>query len=367
MNHAPRNIRMGVLKSILSAGVLLGMPLGALADTIWISSGGGGSLEYKNARVMNVKGDAITYEINGRENQKPVSTVAKLHAENEPAFNAAEDAFVAQEWDKAAANYEKAMKASTKEWVKTWSQRRNLEAANKAGRFDLSVKEFVRLAKSKPDSAKTAMPPLPAANSTYLKDAAKALQEGIAGTTNDASREVMFDLLRKVATHMGDTKLAEESAKSLADIRIKLDPNSEEALRAGVMLVLTGAARDVAAKEYDKAISAIEQSAGRIIDPADQVEALWYLAEARAGKAAGSADATAWKDVAVVYMRVVAFAPASSPRVPQALLKTAALHAGPLADKPAAAKLYKSIVQDYKSQEAGKEAQKELEKLEKAG
>ena len=197
MNHAPRTIRAGLLKCILSAGVLMGMPLMALADTVWVGSGGGGSLEYKGARVMSIRGDTIIYDINGREVTRPVNSIVKIHADNELAFNAAEDAFIASEWDKAATSYERALKSTTKDWLRTWAQRRSLEAANKAGRFDVSVREFVTLAKSKPADARQAMPRLPAANSTYLKDAVKSLQEGIGGTTADASKAIMLELLQR--------------------------------------------------------------------------------------------------------------------------------------------------------------------------
>jgi tetratricopeptide (TPR) repeat protein len=365
MIHPPRSIRTGLLTCILAAGVLLGMPLAGLADTVWVGSGAS-ALEYKNARVTSIRGDTIIYEINSREISRPINTIQKIHADNEPAFNAAEDAFVAGDWDKAATNYERALQTSTREWVKAWSQRRNLDAATRAGRFDVAVRQFVVLARTRPADAVQALPPLPAPSSTYLKDAVKALQDGINSTNADASKVVMLELLQKIAAHMGDARLAEESARTLTDLRIRMDPNSDAAMRAAVTLLLATANKDLQAGEFDKAIRSIEQSAGRIIEVPDQVEALWLLAEAMAAKAGDSKDPAVWRDVTLAYIRLVAYAPPANRRVPQALMKAAALHAGPLADRPAAIKLYKSIIEEYKTHDVAREAQAELEKLEKA-
>ena len=119
----------------------------------------------------------------------------------------------------------------------------------------------------------------------------------------------------------------------------------------------------MASKEYDRVIQTIEKDSAAFTDRADQTAALFFLAEARAGKAGDSKDPEVWKDIAVAYLRVVSNGPATAEQVPQALLKLAAIHAGPLNDKNAAEALYKQVQQEYKDYDAAKQAATGLEKL----
>ena len=127
-----------------------------------------------------------------------------------------------------------------------------------------------------------------------------------------------------------------------------------------MMLKLKSLRVALAAKEYDKVISTIEKEASTIIEPADQAEALLIFADAKAGKA--GEEKSAWKEVAVAYMRVAANAP-GTPQAATALLKVAAIHETRLGEKDTALKLLRQVAADYKGQEPATEAEAQLKRL----
>src|SRR5439155_5819336 len=85
---------------------------------------------------------------------------------------------------------------------------------------------------------------------------------------------------------------------------------------------LDAAAAALAARDYSKTIAQITAAKVALIDPKDQADALYYLAEAQAGLAEQKNDRAALQDAGLAYMRVVAHfkdATPLSPRVPLAL------------------------------------------------
>jgi TolA-binding protein len=99
-------------------------------------------------------------------------------------------------------------------------------------------------------------------------------------------------------------------------------------------------------KDYAGALKQINEAPEVFTEAAEQVEALYCIAEAKNGTAK---DTEALKDAALDYMRVVARAKAASirsPRVPDALYKTAVIHERIRANDEAVL-LYQQVTTEY--------------------
>src|SRR5439155_26875049 len=85
---------------------LLAFPASVRADTLYIGSGGG--IPYANVKVLRIADGQIVYTLaSGNETRKPVDQVVRMQIDDEPALNAAEQAFVAEKWDDAVDAYNK--------------------------------------------------------------------------------------------------------------------------------------------------------------------------------------------------------------------------------------------------------------------
>ncbi|MFI5377831.1 MAG: tol-pal system YbgF family protein [Tepidisphaerales bacterium] len=351
-------------KSVRNAmvAIVLGVfiPAVCLADTLVINR-----LEYKDCRVNGIEGNAILFDFSGRAQKKPISEVTKIIIDNEPAFNNAEAFFAQKQWDKATDEYEKAVRATTKPWIKEWCSVRLLEAAKMGGRFDVVVRNYIAVALKTPDTAKEITLNLPKADSAFLPEAIKAAQTACdAASANPKAQEVLGKLLVDLYTAKGDAKGAEVATQRLAEFSARANPNSPETIKLLMRVKLAKINTELEAGKFDEVIKGIEAEAPNIIEPADQINMLWALAEARKGKLGGAGTKDEWKEIAIAYMRVVANGKAADPKVIDSLLKVAEIHATKLGDKPAAQAMLKRMIDDdYKGMEAAKDAQKLLEKL----
>lgn len=361
MSHSPRFL----LQFALGCVAVASAPAIALADSAVING-----LPYHGIRITGVKDGELQFETpNGNLTSKPIKFVTRINVTDEPALNAAEDAYARSDWNQAADNYEKAIRSANspaKAWLRDWCSLRLADAAGKGGRFDVSIRTFIDLAKKSPEQAATMFAGLkmPKAGSDYLKQAAASLETEVSQSRNDAATEVLLSALKDIYTVNNDSAHAGATAAKLAEVAARRNPNSPEALRALMDIKLQNLHKTLAAKQFATVIQTIEQDAPAIVDPFQQIDALFLLAEAKAGKAAASPDAD-WKDIAISYMRVVANAKSDDPHVPVALLRVAAIHAGHLNEKATALKLYKDIIKQYKDTDAAKEAQKAVAQLEK--
>jgi hypothetical protein len=342
--------------TLAAFSTLIALPALAVADSVTVNN-----LPYPDVKINAVKGDEIFFNTStGTEVHKPIAHVSKINLSDEPALNAAEEAYLAKDWDKAATGYERTVRTTTKAWLRDWCSVRLLESANKANRFDAAVKAYIALAEKSPDAAKPIVLNMPKAGSAYINDAIKELNAAISRSKNEQTKQLLLKLLVDLNAMKGDNAAGDKALQELANTQVALDPNSPEAQKAQVMLKLKSIRVALAAKEYDKVISAVEKEAPAIIEPADQADALLMLADARAGKA--GEDKNAWKDVAVSYMRVAANAP-STPQAATALLKVAAILETRLGEKDSAIKLLKQIATDYKGQEPATEAENQIKRL----
>jgi tetratricopeptide (TPR) repeat protein len=329
-----------------------------LADTVWIKT-----LPGVDGRVQGIANGKLNYETSGgTPRQYPLEDVTAIKVDGESNLNAAEEAFKAKDYDKATSGYERAL-SSGKPWIKEWASYRLLKSANESKRFDAAVKAFISLAERSPEAARAVTLDLPDKGSKFLDDAIRELDKAIKASRKEETRAVLARLLSDVANQKGDAAAAGQALQQMADARIRANPNSPEAQRAKVLLALNSIKQSLAAREYDKVISEIERQAPTITEPADQLEALVMLAQANEGKAGASTDTAVWKEVAIGYMRVVANAPPGSPQAGSALLRVAAIHETKLNEKPTALKLYQRIAADYKEQQAARDAEKEIKRL----
>jgi hypothetical protein len=353
------------MNSVLARGACLAAlaaalacPAALMADTVVV-----GTLPYTGVTVTGIRNDEVTFSANGREIAKPLAQVTRLTIDTEPAFNAAEEAFAAQDWDKAMAGYERTVRTTLKSWLKDWCSLRLVEAANKGVRLDLAVTGFVSLAERSPESAARLKLAMPKPDSTYLPEAITAVDAAIGRAKRNETKEVLLRLLGDLYAARNDAKGAADAAARLVEIQAAINPNSPAAQRAAILQKLRGLHVALEAKDYDKVIAVVEKDSAGIVEAADQADALMCLAEARAGKAGGSGDKNTWKEVALAYMRVVAHAPAGTPQAAEALLKTAAIHQAHLDEKNTAIQIYKQVIEEYKGQEPARSAEAELRKL----
>jgi hypothetical protein len=330
-----------------------------LADTVRTAK-----QDYPNCRIVGVETGSLVYEIAGQRQSQPLADVSGILVDAEPSLSAAEDLLAKQDWDRALTQFDRAARSSNQPWVRDWSNRRTVEAAQKAGRFDSAIRGLIQLAQDNPaEAAKLKLTP-PRADSAYLPEAITAVDAALGRLADARAQEVLARLLVELHQMRGDKPAADKATLRLAEIQVKAYPNSPEALTRLLSLKIAGIDADLQAGRFDQVITQIASLAPSIDDPADQVKLLWMLAEARRGLAGNSGNAEPWKEVAAAYLRVVAAGPKDNPLVPDALLKVAEIHAQRLNDKSAARKiLQRMIEQDYPQRESAAKAQKMLEGL----
>jgi tetratricopeptide (TPR) repeat protein len=352
----PRARRLSLCALLLA--LLAGGQVPVLADTVVVRG-----VTYSNVKITGIRGGNIHFTAGAGDIVRPLADVSRIVIDGETAFNAAEEAFAAKNWDRATEGYERTVRTTTRPWLRDWCAIRLVESANEAGRLDAAVAGFVVLAERAPTLAEPLKLRMPAASSAYLPEAIATVNAAIARIQNNQSRLVLLKLLAELHTARGDVKAAAEANSRLIELRALVDPNSPEALRAAVLSKLRELRAALAAGQYDRVIRTVQEDSANIADAMDQAEALFLFAEARAGQAAGATDAATWKEVAVAYMRVVAYGPATSPHVPEALLRTAAIHRDHLGEKETARRIYNQILNEYKGSEAARAAEAELKKL----
>jgi len=326
------------------------------ADTLVVNN-----ITYKDVRVTDIRDENIYFVVSGNQTHKPLAQVSKLVLDDEPAFNAAEQAYAAREWDKAADGYDKTLRTTPKAWLKDWVSVRLLESASNAGRFDTALKGWIALAEKSPAAARAVNLKMPQADSAYLTEGISLINAALGKARGEEFKELLLDQLANLHNARGDTQAANQVMVKRLEMKAA-DTSTPEGQRAAALLKLRSAQAALAGKEYDTVIQLVEKNAASLTDPVDQAEAMLLLAHAQAGKAAGSKSADTWKDVALAYMRVVIVA-GSSPQAATALLKTAEIHETHLNEKETALRIYQQVAAEFKDQETGKEAQKQVERL----
>src|SRR5689334_2731748 len=74
---------------ILMAGLSL-FAVAASADTVWVKSGKGSAILFKDIKVVGVQGDSITFSNPaGTQTSRSLRAVPRIQLDDEPSFNAA--------------------------------------------------------------------------------------------------------------------------------------------------------------------------------------------------------------------------------------------------------------------------------------
>lgn len=329
----------------------------ARADSFFVSN-----LETKNVIIKDYKGDNLVYEVNARISERPAGRIGRIIVNNEATLNAAEEAFSTDKWDKAVDDYQRVIRTASKPWIKDWAAMRLVEAANKSGRFDAAAAAYTLMLLKNPAGSAASKPAMPDSKSTFLTLAVADVNTALNDPklTTDQKRALLGFLIE-----LQQARKDSAGEDAAYDQLIKLpgtDVNDPNAKRVVARRKLTVALRLLEAKNYRQAIAEIDASRAAFIEPSQQAEALYILAESRYGLA--GTDATALKDAGLAYMRVVAAAKnePGRPRVVESMLKTAAIMEQ-IGQPQAASQLYQQIVSQYPDDPGVSQAKQNLDRL----
>jgi tetratricopeptide (TPR) repeat protein len=354
------------LRSGRAAALLLSLLLPAVvrADTVWLRSGtAANALERPNVKIEKIENNLLFFRSSqsDRVTERPLDEVVRVMADGEPMLNAAEEAFAAGEWDKAAANYQRAATMSNRQWVRDRAGLRLVASAEKSGKFSAAVAGWITLLGRDPTLAAKYKPQIPENAKPGSLDAAvaevdKALNDNrISAGPKQALTAYQMELTRA----NGDVKRAQAIGTKIAGGGAGAAPATPELSLQLAFLALEQ-------KQFDQAIKQIDGAAATFTEPEQQTEALYCVAEARANLAR---DEASQKDAALAYMRVVArakLARVNSPRVADSLLKTAAIEEK-LGARKEALLLYQQVADEFKGTDAANRAAQSIDRLSKPG
>ena len=319
----------------------------------------------KNVTIDKVESDKLIYKTQvGAPGERTINDAMKLTITDEPNLVPAEDFFAAGKWADAVDAYQKVLRSTPKAWLKDYSAIRLLKAGEKSERFDAVVGAYIHLLAKDPVWAKDLKINFPAdpANA-YLKTAATQVDTAYAAE-KDQAKQTTLDVFRmNIARAMKDEattlKIAERLSKSAGNGSSgAIDPTVVAGITEGKLNLVQATLEK---KDFAGAQKGLEQVKGAVVDPKQQADWLWMNAEANAGAAGDTKDATTLKNMAVDYMRVVANFPTGA-HASQALLKTAAIMEK-LDDAKAASAVYAQVSHDYADQPAGRDAKQAMERL----
>jgi hypothetical protein len=353
------------IRQLLSvAGLAAAVTAPAAADTVWLRSGKTASIPIDNAKVTKVDGDELYFTTSsGREDHKPLSRIGRLRIDDEPVFDAAEEAFDKADFAAATEGYKKAAQTSAKDWIKDRSSLRLLEAADRSGNFNAAVTGFLELMRSKPGLASKFKPAVPRGKNDQIDQAITDVNKSVAGPgLKDEQKTVLLNYLVDLYTAKGDLKNANEVLQRLGRIS-PADVNTPEARHIQADLKLGQARQALGQKQYAQVEQIINGSGSVFTDPQQEADAMYLLADAKAATAPPT-DANALKDAALAYMRVAAHFKGvpGQPHVADALLKTAAIEEK-LKNLDEALAIYKQVAAEFKAGPAAATAQQNADRV----
>ncbi|HEX4124965.1 MAG TPA: hypothetical protein VHY37_09595 [Tepidisphaeraceae bacterium] len=327
MHRNHRWLRRALVAALAGgAGALFVAPV--LADSITVKSGTG-QFTMNDTKVNRIQNDMVyfTSTTSDTEDSRPIASVVKFQVDDEPAFSAAEDAFSKGDWKTAADDYNKAISTTGQNWIKTRSSVRLMEAAAKSGDFQDAVKGFLAMADRDPALAASHRPDLSAAKAADIDSAIGLVNADLnGGNAKVEEQKILLPFLTELYTTKGDSA----SAQAALDKDVQIDPNAAKSplvMRAQASMTLSQAGDDLKQSKFQAAENAIDSHQACFIDPTQQADALYALAQVKAGMAAKS-NPDSLKDAAIAYMRVVAIFKDTDakPHVADSLLKAAAIN-----------------------------------------
>lgn len=333
-----------------------GLALWADADSVWIGESATNPIRADGVKIVKLDGAQIVFQTpTGVETTKAAGQIQQIAVDDEPAFNAAEEAYRAGKLPAAVDGYLTALHSSKRDWLQLRAALRLSGAAAKLQRFDAQVSAFIFLARQSPAAA--VAPKMADANPGTLDAATTEITQTLEGSgLTDAQRGMILQVALNVYRAKGDAAHVNSTLQQLVKLGVATDGD-----RASLALVDAAAA--LSSRDFTGAAAKIQGDQGLFSDAAQEVEALYILAQARDGLCARS-DKNAVKDVAIAYMRVVAVGKevAGQPRVAEALLRTGQLEEE-LAEPAVAKELYLQVLKEYPTQGAAGGAKAGLDRL----
>lgn len=356
-----------MISAAVSTGLLAVLALPLMADTIEIRRESSRQT-ISDVTIKGVKGDNLVFVSSGGNNaERPLANVYRLEIKGETALNDAEKAYAAETWPEAAELYNKALKSTSKDWVRDRISLRLVDLAGKTKRFDVAAAGYVSLVASNPALAATVKPAIPDDKdpkmiASALTDIDKALGDSKLSADRKAAL-LQFEL--ELQNAIGDKKAAAATVEQILKSGT-LNTNDPATQKQFGDLKVAVAQIALDNKEYAKAAAQIEEARGVLNDPAQQAAALYILAEAKYQTALANkaTEKTAWQDVAIAFMRVVGQFP-DKPQAADALARTGACYEQ-LKEIDKATNVYQLVVKQYASSSAAKTAQEAINRL-KAG
>jgi tetratricopeptide (TPR) repeat protein len=330
----------------------------ACGDTIWVGESATNPIRADGVQILRLDGDRLVFNaLSGSEVSKPLSQVQQIAVDGETAFNAAEEAYVAGKWDVAATQYQSALHSTTRDWLKLRCSVRLAEVAGKANRFDAAVSAYIALLADNPKAAAAVRPQVAQANPATLNAAAAELSLSLrSDALNDTQRALLLRLALEIYRAKKDSASVSATLEALAKIGAATPADM-------AVLKLASAQTALDAKDFKTARDDIEQNRPLFTDSAQQIDALWVLAQAQDGLTDRN-DVAGLKDAAIAYMRVVTFGKdvAGKPHVAEALLQVAEIEQA-LKEPVAAVQLYRRIEADFPDQPSAAAAKVARQKL----
>jgi hypothetical protein len=344
----------------IAAVVIVSAPL-LRADTIWIGIGKS-AIRVDGVKVLQTSGDKLQYVTDsGMTTSKPLTQLSQINIEGEVKFNSAEDAYAAKDLDTAITGYESVLQAGTaKDWIQARAASRLLTAGKTKGRFDAEVDAYIALLQKDPATAAQEKPTEPTEHTANMDSALASIAKGLDNSKLDNSQKgALLGLQLQINQAKGDNAQVTATLQQLVALGGGTDTD-----KARLKLL----AADVAfhAKQYEQAINDIDQNHALFTELDQQVDALFILAEAKDAANGDKTDIDTLKDLAIAYMRVVAFGSQlqDHPHVAESLYAAAQIEEK-LKDTQAAASLYKQLTTDrtYANSPVVAQAKAALDKL----
>lgn len=336
--------------TLAGACLLAAAALSARADTVYLQSGSGKPVALEGVKVQSVQDQNITFTTAaGVSNTKPLDHIPEIKLDDEPAFSAAEEAFASGDYAGAADNYRKAIATTSKDWVKDRASTRLVEAADKSGNFGDAVAGFIELMKTRPTLATDHKPTIPKNQPAQLDPAiALVKQESTDPKLSADQKTLLLNYLLELYSAKGDAASAQGVIQQLGSVA-PADANSPEAKRIQADSKLAEAKQDLTQHQYAQSIQTLVGNGNLFADPMQQAEALYVIAQAKAG-AARPDDPDQLKDAALAFMRVVAVCKdlEGKPHVADALFYTAGIEEKLKNSKEAIA-LYNQVATEFKA------------------
>jgi tetratricopeptide (TPR) repeat protein len=349
-------IRLG--KFIVLSSLCLAPAL-APGDAIWVGESTKNPIMAGDVHIVGIQSNVLMYTIGGGEDAtKPLDQVQQMSAGGETDFNVAEQSYRDGKSGAAAEGYQRAIRSSGRDWVRDRSAVRLAELSSKLDRFDLAATAYVALVAQDPTIAAKTKPVLSEAAGPYYDGALSDIRRTLdSNKLSDSQRGTLLGFALDIYRAKNDSTSANQTAAEL----IKLGVAGPGDI---VMVKLASARLALDTKDYEKAATEIQQNRTLFIEPVQQADALFILAQARDGMGGTNNNAEALKDLALAYMRAATVGRdlPGQPHVSAALLRVAEIEEE-LKEPQVALQLYRQISRDYSGQPVAAQAKAASDRL----